>query len=393
MPLHNNNLLLVNELESMALLDSRFTDMKLMNYDSAADTKRGCLSLVFKAYDVVNQKNVALKFYDLERLNDVYRVESFEREHEILSILLNQYRCLQLASAFSRFALKIPLPNGTSAEFPCSYFAVDWVENDLDEFFLNNSAIESLDKLYLFNEIVLAIEALHQREVFHRDIKQDNLRFLQDGIKRVVVAIDLGTAARFSSLNLRSDYSVQPGAIGYSAPEARCGLSGNRYLSHFTDKYALGCLLYELFNKDFFCRELVNRNPAYEHILSAMTSYLHGCKTDEHQFDQWKAAISKLGTNISPVKINGFGCNVPHGIAPLLNEVLEKLTHHNFASRPKFEWVRARIWSAIRILENEERSRRSIEVIRIKREARQLKAQRSQAKLNKYLGVQRLNDN
>ena len=383
MALHINNDLLVKQLESTLLLDGRYEDIRWVNRTPSGE-QSSCFSLVFSATDIVNSKKVALKFYDLAKLGDRYRIECFEREHEILQKLLNQYRCLQLTSAFSTYNLIISLPDGTSASLPCSYFAVDWVEDDLEEFFLNNNNKKALDRLYLFNEIVLGIEALHQREVFHRDIKQDNLRAFNEKSQRVVVAIDLGASARFTSKNLKSDYSTHPGAPIYAAPEARCGLSGNRFFSHHTDKYALGCLLFELFNKDFFYIELMNRNPHYEHVLAAMTSYLHGCKDEEDQFRQWKVAISKLGNNISPVKVNNYGSDVPHAVAQLLNEMLEKLTHHNFSNRPTLSWVRARTWSAIRTLESNARCQRNLLLLQAKRDARRQKVENAQSKLDNY---------
>ena len=136
---------------------------------------------------------------------------------------------------------------------------------------------------------------------------------------------------------------------------------------------------------DYFYRELINRNPHYEHVLAAMTSYLHGCKDEEEQFRQWKAALSKLGTNISPVIINNYGSHVPVAITDLLNEIIETLTHHNFATRQSLQWVRARVWSAIRTLKSNERSQRNLLLMQAKRYARRLKVEKAQAKLNKYL--------
>lgn len=383
MPLHDNNKILIDHLEYLPLLDGRFENIIWVNKTSMGE-QASCFSLVFSAYDVINKKKVALKFYDLGRLLDTYRIDCFKREHLVLQKIINHYRCLQVTSPFSTYNLDIELP-GANVAIPCQYFAVDWVDDNLDNFFFNNGDVEAVQKLHLFNAIVLGVEALHQKEIFHRDIKQDNLRSYKDGTKNVVVAIDLGTAASFDSENLRSDYTIQPGANGYASPEARCGLSGNRFLSHYTDKYALGCLLFELFNKDYFYNAYIHRNTTYEPALFAMTSYLQGCKTEEEQFQQWKLALSKLGSNFSPVSINHYGSNVPHAIAHLLNEVLEKLTHHNFTVRPDFSWVRKRIWSAIRILESEVRSQNYEQLRKNKRAARQVKVQKAQDDLNRYL--------
>lgn len=387
MPLHPNNQLLITTVEAMSLLDNRYEGMKFVNYDSVADQKRGCFSLVFRAYDCVNQKIVALKFYDIDpqRMMDVYRQNAFQREHEILQILLNKKRCLQLASALSTLQLGFPLPNGTTVTFPCQYFAVEWIDSDIDDYFLGNGTFTPVQKLRLFNEIVLAVESLHRLEVFHRDIKADNLRAYQNAVERIVVAIDLGTAARISSGNLSNNYTQSVGAPIYAASEARCGLAGHRSLAPFTDKYALGCLLYELFNPDYFYRELTRCHRHYEIMLSAMSSFLHGASNEQEQLVNWKKAVAKLGHGISPIVIDGPGSTVPPGIAYLLNELLAGLTHINFASRPTLDWTRKRTWSAIKVLENDKIYQRHLEMAKTRRRKRQEKVERYQARLNCHL--------
>ena len=66
MPLHPNNEALRQALEGSTLIASRYENLELINWDPTTGQKRGCFSLVFKAYDKVNDKNVALKFYDLD---------------------------------------------------------------------------------------------------------------------------------------------------------------------------------------------------------------------------------------------------------------------------------------------------------------------------------------
>jgi len=97
MPLHTNNQLLISTLEAMPLLDGRYEGMKFVNYNSLKDEKRGCFSLVFRAFDRLNQKTVALKFYDIDpqRMMDIYRQQSFQREHEILTIRSVAFNWLQ----------------------------------------------------------------------------------------------------------------------------------------------------------------------------------------------------------------------------------------------------------------------------------------------------------
>jgi hypothetical protein len=142
-------------------------------------------------------------------------------------------------------------------------------------------------------------------------LKPDNLRLQQTALKRLVVAIDLGAAARSSSRHLQDEYYHSAGAPAYSAPEARCGLAGYRQLAPYTDCYALGCLLFELFNRDFFYHALLAKNPRYEAIQAGMSSYLMGIRNEAEQFIEWKKALSKFSVGVEPVPIDGPGSTVP----------------------------------------------------------------------------------
>jgi serine/threonine protein kinase len=193
------NDLLVKTLEALPLLDGRYKDIKWINFDPVTGAKRGCFSLVFKCHDVLEDKAVALKFYDLDpqRLLDTYRLEAFKREPDILQTLIGNQRCIQLAAGMKTYILQLPLQTGQLFPTPCLYFAVDWVDDQIDGYFERQHQFGPAEKLHLLNEIVLAIEVLHQYEIHHRDVKPDNLRSYQKALQRIVVAIDLVRLVRF----------------------------------------------------------------------------------------------------------------------------------------------------------------------------------------------------
>jgi serine/threonine protein kinase len=389
MPLSDNSKLLVEKLESTPLLDGRFEQIKLVNFDSVSDNKRGCFSLVFRAYDRANEKVVALKFYDIspDWMFDNYRRKAFDREHEILQTLLSKERCLQLKSALSTFNLIVNIPSQPSITLPCRYFAVDWIENDIDDYFFLGKGHNTIEKLKLFNEIVLSIEALHRHEVFHRDIKYDNLRAYQKALTRIVVAIDLGTAARVASGYIQSTYAHPVGAPGYAGPEARCGLAGNRIIAPYTDKYALGCLLFELFNKNYCFHTIRQRNPHLDTYLHAMALQVNGERSEIEQLKKWKIAINQYGAGIYPIEINTAGSHIPNVIACLLNDIMNKLINVDFSRRPKLEWVRNRIWIAIRVLENEKIYQHKLKNTKENRLRRKEKLAQKEIRLRKHLDL------
>ena len=376
MPLHPNNQLLVDELSKLPVLDGRFEDIRLVNYDSLINVKRGCFSLVFCARDRLTGKQVALKFFDLhpDWVHEKYRLASFDREHTILEALLNAERCLQLKSEMRTYSLNVPAAAGPVVTISCKYFAIDWIEDEIDGLFLNTLAFEPLERLRSFNEIVLAVEALHVREVFHRDLKADNLRARKEALKRVVIAIDLGTAARMDSGAISAVYGSPAGAQFYAAPEARCGLAGNRLIAHRTDYYALGCLLFELFNKDYFFKALSQRNMNYDAILHALGSATSSGGTEQTQVESWRHNLEHFSRTIVQVPIDGPGNDVPPGIASMLNEVVLSMTHFHLDRRPRnLASIRHKISSAMRVLSHEKEYQHRL---MLQRQIRQLRLQK-----------------
>jgi len=315
-----------------------------------------------------------LKFFDLDPSNIFaqYRFDAFQREHTILQNLLGVRRCLQVASSFSTHKLHLANQNGTSFEMPCPYFAVEWLDEDVDIYFQQQDTVDTTEKLRLFHDIVLAVEALHAKQVYHRDLKMDNLRAKYEHLARLIVAIDLGTAARFESPNLQPDYdNGSVGAPYYAPAEARCGFAGERKIARFTDIYALGCMLFELFNRSYFYRELLNLNPNYQVVLMIMSVAARSGRTTADRLKEWENALRTHGQGVTSVSILASGHSVPASISTLLDDLVRTMTKFDYRQRPmSLEYVRRRIQSAITVLRNEHASRCRIEAARARRVAR-----------------------
>jgi serine/threonine protein kinase len=329
---------------------------------------------VFRAFDKVDQRPVALKFFDLDPSNIFanYRFDAFQREHTILQSLLGVRRCLQVASSFSTYKLQLTNPAGTLFEMPCPYFAVEWLDEDVDMYFQQQDTIDTLEKLRLYHDIVLAVEALHSKHVSHRDLKMDNLRVAYERLARLIVAIDLGTAARLESPNLQPDYdSGSVGASGYAPAEARCGFAGERKIARCTDMYALGCILFELFNRSYFFRELQSLNPNYQAVLMVMSIAARSGRSPTDRLQAWQNALRIHGQGVTPVSILASGHSVPLSISTLLDDLVRAMTKFDYRQRPvSLEYVRRRIQSAITVLRNERVSRDRIKAAKARRATR-----------------------
>jgi serine/threonine protein kinase len=384
----DNRSQLIQTIQALPLLDGRYENIKCVNFDPVAVAKRGCFSIVFRAHDVLENRDVALKFFDIDPSNlvRIYRRQAFEREHQLLQELQSRDRCLQLTAGRSVFNLSGTGPGGAGLTIPCEYFAVEWIDDQVDEYFERQQDFSAIDKLNLFNEIVLAVQALHRQNVFHRDLKPDNLRSYQKNSKRVVVAIDLGTAALCSSAAIQPDYVHPVGAPAYSPLEAFCHLAGERDVAFCADHYALGCMLYQLFNFDLFARAYLNRNPHYHFVLAAMEHLLRGAPTVEEKVRRWRQHIGSNSSGLSCPPIDGVGSSLPKGVAPLLNPLLVALTMPDFSKRTKdLDRVRRTIWSAIRSLENEQDYQRRLKAMRDRRKRREEKARQRDERLNRLI--------
>lgn len=105
-----------------------------------------------------------------------------------------------------------------------------------DEF----AALTFEERLRLFRECCLAIEAAHSKGIVHRDIKSDNVLLTED---RSVKITDFGFARLLDSEYSRSRSDDTIGTPFYMAPEQFHGQRGDVG----SDIYSLGILAFELF--------------------------------------------------------------------------------------------------------------------------------------------------
>ncbi|MBN2562278.1 MAG: protein kinase family protein [Phycisphaerae bacterium] len=374
----SNRDILVEKLTAMPVLDRRFSQLECVNYDPASGEKRGTFSLVFKCIDNGTGRHAALKFFDPEHLGDVYRLHAFRREPDILKRLMGKHRCLQLVQGLQPVAIQIPVPAG-QFRVDCDYFAVEWIDADIEDYFQQQHAYDAATKLDVFRDIVLATEALHKWGVYHRDLKPDNFRAIEEEGHRLVIAVDMGTAARYDV-----DPSITPtigpvGATWYSSPEAYCGLARIRSLARYTDIYALGCMLYELFNRDCFSY-VQHKDPAFAPTLAALAIDQMNCRNDEEKVSTWCSSVTSLKRGVIVPTMTGSGSSCPLSIGNELDFILKILVGFDFRDRcDDLEKVRTRVESAIRVVKHrtwdcrrrEERKRRR--ECRLKRQADKLK--------------------
>lgn len=379
--------LLINQLSKIPSLNGRYIDVQCINYPPpSGENKRGFFSLVFYAIDKISGEPVAIKFMDPEGTKEVYRLNCFKREPQILQQLNGKKRCLRLVEGLQNFNIEVETTTGDKFPILFEFFSTGWIDEDIDDFFLAREDLSPLDKLYMFRLIVLALEAVHKSNVFHRDLKPDNIRGENNQGTRCAYIIDFGTAAQFDSNKLLPGYAAQVGASLYSAPEAFLGFAGERDIAKYTDFYALGCMLYELFNKQLFFEVLLNKNPNFLQTLSVLAMEFSRYPTKEIKLSVWNETLNKFTKTVSPPEYLDVGCDLPSAISDLISKLFKNLIAFDFNTRlSNFGIIIKSIDTAITVLRNDkiEKSKKQKKIIFKENKINKIKAK--EARLSEYL--------
>lgn len=384
---NDNRDFLVKELTSIKSLNGRYENIKCVNWPpKPGEDKKGFFSLVFKAFDTTSGRDVAIKVLDPCHLGNAYRVDCFNREPFILKQLSGKKRCLQLVDGMNNQSIKVQIAPGSSFDFPCGYFVSEWLSHDIEDYFLNKDSFDAKLKLVVFRNIVSAVEAIHNCNIFHRDLKPDNMKAdSQDVSNRVIVVIDFGTAAQYASGKLLNEYTFQVGHSAYSAPETFLGFAGERDIAKYTDIYALGCMLYELFNDSLFVQDLVSTTN-YQLVLTSLGYKISTYPTMEEKIKCFHKEIVNLSKMVVPPDIAGSTSTMPVSISNVIRHLFNGLVKFDFKNRlSNFETIRSRIDIAIRILDNQEHQKRVMDRKKLYKQKTIEKLLRQDSRLNTFV--------
>lgn len=376
-----NKRVLVDALQATPSIAGRYSNAICVNIRAGtSNEKRGSYSLVFRAKDDVTGVPVAIKLMDPDWLHDPYRLDCFKREPTILSGLQGYKRCLRLVEGHKIFDVELPMAGGVF-KFPIGFFVTEWLEKDIDDYFVNQSTYAALVRLEVFRQIVLAVKALHDHEVHHRDLKRDNLRLRIENDQNVVVAIDLGAAAAASSAHLKSDYGMPVGHQGYAPPEAFVGLAGMRQLGRLTDAYSLGAMLYELFMPGFFFAETLD-NPVF---ASTLVAAIHKAAPEpdlEKRLTLWKQLVRQFARAVQPPSILGPGSSVPVAVSTMVADLYSRLAAFDLNVRlSDLDFVFHRIDSCIKCLKSDKLQQLLVAERKKRRAERLARAQAKEARV------------
>ncbi len=183
---------------------------------------RGSQGETWRAHDMDNDRDVAVKVFDLGKVRDWKAFELFERECKVLRSIdhpnVPKYYEDFADEKAGRYYLVMELVEGRS------------LAQDIEDTKRRNTE-QLADLLRQLLGVLEYLHDLHPR-VVHRDIKPGNVIVRADGS---AVLVDFGAVARPFQ---EKGGSTMIGSFGYMAPEQLHGESGPR-----TDLYSLGATI------------------------------------------------------------------------------------------------------------------------------------------------------
>ncbi|WP_085833405.1 Stk1 family PASTA domain-containing Ser/Thr kinase [Clostridium merdae] len=184
----------------------------------------GGMALVYRAYDQIDDRTVAIKILKDEFLGNEDFIRRFKNESKAIAVLSHP---------------NIVKVYDVSFGDQIQYIVMEYIDGiTLREYLDQQKEIKWKEAIHFTVQILRALQHAHEKGIIHRDIKPQNIMLLQDGTIKVT---DFGIA-RFSRNETRTMTDKAIGSVHYIAPEqARGDLTDEK-----ADIYSVGVMLYEM---------------------------------------------------------------------------------------------------------------------------------------------------
>lgn len=259
---------------------------------------KGGMANVYRAYDTILEREVAVKFMRLDLKDDPMVQKRFENEIRSSSELVNPH---------------ITQVYDYGEESGSQYLVTEFVDGkDLKRYELTESPIPLTKIVDLMSQILIGVEAAHAQHIIHRDLKPQNILISLDGEAKIT---DFGIARAQSSYGM-TQTNTAIGSVHYMAPEQVRGETA----SVRSDIYSLGIMLFELLTGDVPYTGETSVAVAVKHTTENMPSVREQDPripqalenvvlkaTAKHVTDRYDSAAgmaADLATALSPQRVN-----------------------------------------------------------------------------------------
>ena len=250
---------------------NRNKDNKISHYEIGKVIGKGAYATVKICKNKITQEKFAMKIYEKKILNDNIKKKCILREIEILK-KLNHPNIVKLYDTIisdKNILLIQELVNGISLR--------DFYNKEI-----RNQRNISQNKLkiltLIFKQIFSAFDYIHKKNIFHRDIKLENILLTKNYEIKI---IDFGFGLYNPRNYLQKFFCGTP---NYMAPEI---IMKKEYDCQKADMWSLGILLYKLFCADFPFKGK-DEKDLYRHIIKGKY------KIKEYVPDLIKIIIDKI---------------------------------------------------------------------------------------------------
>lgn len=184
----------------------------------------GGMAVVYKAYDNIEDRIVAVKILKEEFVSNEEFTRRFKNESKAIAVLSHPNIVKVFDVSFGDLI---------------QYIVMEYIDGiTLKELIEKEGSLRWKDALYFTVQILKGLQHAHDKGIVHRDIKPQNIMVLPDGTIKVT---DFGIA-RFARSEQRTITDKAIGSVHYISPEQARG----EVTDEKADIYSVGVMLYEM---------------------------------------------------------------------------------------------------------------------------------------------------
>lgn len=184
----------------------------------------GGMAVVYKAFDNVENRFVAIKILKEEFLSNQEFLRRFKNESKAIAMLSHPNIVNVYDVSFGDLI---------------QYIVMEYIEGiTLKEFIEREGSLRWNDAVHFTVQILKGLQHAHDKGIVHRDVKPQNIMVLSDGTIKVT---DFGIA-RFARSDQRTITDKAIGSVHYVSPEQARGEKTDEK----ADIYSVGVMLYEM---------------------------------------------------------------------------------------------------------------------------------------------------
>jgi tRNA A-37 threonylcarbamoyl transferase component Bud32 len=195
---------------------------------------KGGMSTVYRAFDTVLERPVAIKLMHREIASDSDQLERFRREARAVAQLSHAHIVTVIDAGE-----EVDEGGGSTGGGSTPYIVFEYVDGETLKALIRRSGpLEITEAIAYAIELARALGAAHEHQIVHRDVKPQNVLLAAEGTAKIT---DFGIARTLTEEGLTLDGRVL-GTTDYVSPEQALG----HKVTGQSDIYSLGVVLYEM---------------------------------------------------------------------------------------------------------------------------------------------------